>query len=150
MKQVPGVFEVIFLVVLVCVTACLTAAEEPVVAKASAGRPRLDPAEVSGSREDAISSTTDATLICGNGEGVAGSAGNIVPVLLENPSIPVRGVQYTVIDQPDLLVLTAVTAVLRATGFIASFSEKGANGAEVLCFSLTGDSVSPGGPEEIL
>ena len=86
----------------------------------------------------------DNCVAAGEGSGVAGSSGNILELSLANPSDPVKGFQFNVVDTPDMLTCTGVSAVGRAAGFIPSFSDHEEEGVEILGFSMSGDLIAPG------
>ena len=76
--------------------------------------------------------------------GAPGSNGNPVSVILDNPSIAVRGIEMNIQDVPDKLTAMEVRPTDRtAEGFLIRHNDKGPEGITVICVGL-GAEIAPG------
>ncbi|MBV54407.1 MAG: hypothetical protein CMG27_01250, partial [Candidatus Marinimicrobia bacterium] len=68
----------------------------------------------------------------------------VVQANLENTMDDVGGLQFDVIQAPNMLPLTDVVAVGRAEGFDVSFNDFGEGHIRVLLMSIAGDNIDAG------
>ena len=86
----------------------------------------------------------DVVIRVGVGMGAPGGQGDPVPVDLENPSVPVRGLSLTVQDVPDILTAVRVRTTDRTQeGFLIQFNDHGLSGVDVTCVGV-GVNIPPG------
>ena len=68
----------------------------------------------------------------------------VVPVNLNNAADDVGGLQFDIVQSPDMLPFSDLVAVGRAEGFDVSFNDFGEGHIRVLLMSIAGDNIDAG------